>query len=424
MHLSRRALLCGIGVLAVSRASAMSPGVRTIILGGAPAPILSVDWTGASGVGTVTIRDAVRPGNNKAAAAISAFLSNSSASVKWVLGPAGVWSAAPAGIVFEYEPSTGGYYGLLEKLAATNVVLWNRDLSNAAWTKSNVTAAKDQVGIDGVSNSASSLTATAGNGTCLQAVTLASSSRLQSVFIKRIAGAGTVNMTTDNGSTWTAVAVTAAWVRVNIPIQVLANPTIGFRIVTSGDAIAVDMAQNELGAASANNAPSIPTSPIATTTVAVARAADFWTAAANTFPTGAAYTAFIDYSLDVDAFDGYVFELSDNTDNQFLGPRVGIGAINIFDGGGAQAALAVLNSQVAGHHQITVRVQTNAFASSIDGAAIVTDVSGTAPVINQLCFGAHRDAASVPVNTPLKLRRFVMVPTGVADAALPNWRFL
>src|SRR5947207_15091579 len=48
---------------------------------------------------------------------------------------------------------------LLLEAAATNVVLWNRDVTNAAWVKVSVTPALDQVGLDGVANTASSLLA-------------------------------------------------------------------------------------------------------------------------------------------------------------------------------------------------------------------------------------------------------------------------
>jgi hypothetical protein len=134
------------------------------------------------------------------------------------------------------------------------------------WTASNITASKNQTGIDGVANSASSLTATAGNGTCLQAITLASAARYQSAFVKRISGSGTINMTMDNGTTWTAITVTSDWTPLEIPSQTLANPTVGFRIVTSGDAIAVDCVQNENGA--------FRTSPIITYGTSLTRAAD------------------------------------------------------------------------------------------------------------------------------------------------------
>jgi len=156
--------------------------------------------------------------------------------------------------------------GMLIEESRTNVVLWCRDLTNAAWTKSNATAVKDQTGPDGVANSASSLTATAGNATCLQAITLGSSARFQSAWVKRITGSGVINMTMDNGATWTAIPVTSSWTAVEIPTQTLANPTVGFRIVTNGDAIAVDFVQNETGA--------FRTSPIETTTASATRAAD------------------------------------------------------------------------------------------------------------------------------------------------------
>lgn len=181
-----------------------------------------------------------------------------------------------------------GDRGILSEPARTNVVLWNRDLTNAAWTATNVTAVKDQTGVDGVSNAASSLTATAGNGTVLQAITLASSARWQTCYIKRLTGSGAVEMTMDNGTTWTAVTVTSSWTRVAIPTQTLANPTVGFRIVTSGDAVAVDFVQNENSGVEA-------TSPIATTTASVTRSADVLTvptAIAQRLCTPGGYTVF------------------------------------------------------------------------------------------------------------------------------------
>lgn len=156
--------------------------------------------------------------------------------------------------------------GILLEGTRTNVVLHNRDMTNAAWTKTNVSAVKDQTGIDGVASSASRITASAGNGTCLQAIVLASSVRFQSCYIKRLVGTGVIEMTMDNGATYTPVTVTSAWTRVTIPTQTLANPTVGFRIVTSGDSIAVDMVQNENGI--------FQTSPIATAAASVVRAAD------------------------------------------------------------------------------------------------------------------------------------------------------
>lgn len=160
-----------------------------------------------------------------------------------------------------------GNRGLLSEETRTNVVLWNRDMTNAAWTKTNVTAALDQTGVDGVANAATSLTATANDGTVTQAITLASSARWQTCYIKRISGSGAISMSMDGGSTYTVVTVTNAWKRVALATQTISNPAPTFKMATSGDVIAIDFVQNENSGIQA-------TSPIATTTVAVARSAD------------------------------------------------------------------------------------------------------------------------------------------------------
>ena len=183
-------------------------------------------------------------------------------------GPDGLLRTALANkLRLDYgDPAASGGAALLIEGARTNVCLRNRDLTNAAWTKVNITPIKDQVGIDGVTNSACRIIATSANGTCLQTTTVGSSPRAQSAYIKRVVGAGLIQMTMDNGGTWTTVPTTAAWTRVTIPTQPLANPTVGFRIVTQSDSVAIDFVQNENG--------TYPTSPIATAAAAVTRAAD------------------------------------------------------------------------------------------------------------------------------------------------------
>jgi hypothetical protein len=175
-------------------------------------------------------------------------------------------AAAYYGPRFDFNPSTLAARGLLIEEARTNVVLHSRDLANAAWTKTNCTAALTQTGIDGAANTASLLTATAANATCTQAITLASSARAHSAYVRRVTGTGTVEMTMDGGTTWTAITLTSTFARFAIPTQTIANPNVGFRIVTSGDAIEVDCVQNENG--------TFATSYIPTTTASVTRAAD------------------------------------------------------------------------------------------------------------------------------------------------------
>ena len=181
---------------------------------------------------------------------------------------AGLLQTASSGVVRQqtYNPTTLAALGILVEPAATNICLWNRDLTNAAWVAVNVTPVKDQTGIDGVANSASKITATGAAGTILQTIVLASSTRQQSAYVKRLTGTGVVNMTTD-GVTWTAITLTAGWTRVTVPSQAaVVNPVIGFQIMTSGDALAVDFVHNETGVWAS--------SPIMTTTAPVTRAAE------------------------------------------------------------------------------------------------------------------------------------------------------
>lgn len=118
--------------------------------------------------------------------------------------------------------------------------LWARDLTNVAWVSTNMTEAKTSVGADGVANSASRVTATATNATVLQAITLASSTVLMQADIKRITGTGTIEMTVDGGTTWQAVSAGASYAQVAISQAAVTNPSVGFRLGTSGDAIDVD----------------------------------------------------------------------------------------------------------------------------------------------------------------------------------------
>lgn len=137
-----------------------------------------------------------------------------------------------------------GLWGLQERY---NYVLWNRDLTNSVWIKTNITTSKNQTGILGVNNSASGITATADNATIMQPITLAATNLFCSAFVKRLSGTGTLELTMDGGATWANVTTTSSWGRVNIPTANLANPTIGFRIGKNNDSFAIDFAQIENG---------------------------------------------------------------------------------------------------------------------------------------------------------------------------------
>lgn len=174
------------------------------------------------------------------------------------------WQGAPIAAV--------NLLGFRRESAATNNLLYCRDLSTAEWaTKTNITATKTAIGLDGLANTATILTATATDAIILQPITLASAARCASAYVKRRTGTGTVSFTQDGGSSWTNITSlinSSTWSRVQITAT-LANPSVGFKIGTSGDSIDVDCVHNEAGV--------IATSPILTTTAAVTRNADIVT---------------------------------------------------------------------------------------------------------------------------------------------------
>lgn len=97
--------------------------------------------------------------------------------------------------------------GLFAERASTNYCLWCRDLTNAAWTKTNCSAAKTAAGADGVASSASTITATGANATVYQTVT--PNSRPYTAAIA-VAGMGYVVNEVDTLSTATGTAVSTA----------------------------------------------------------------------------------------------------------------------------------------------------------------------------------------------------------------------
>lgn len=311
---------------------------------------------------------------------------------------------------FDHNQTTGESLGLLVEEARTNIVLWNRDLTNAAWTATNVTTVKDQTGIDGASNSASKITASANNGTILQAITSASAARFTTAYVKRLTGTGTVEMTQNGGTTWTAVTVTSSWARVSIPSATITNPSVGFRLTTSGDAIAVDYMQCETG--------SFSTSAIATTSATVTRSADvasmtgtnfssWWNASTGTFQ--ANFRATLSGTRPVLSVDDNTannrIELYTSTSSQkFTVTTSGAAQADITAG---TASSTVINSQSAAYG-------SNDFSTSLNGAAAVTDTSGTIPVVTQLRIGANQAGNT----TAVPIARLTYYPTRLTNAQL------
>jgi hypothetical protein len=87
-----------------------------------------------------------------------------------------------------------------------------------------------------------------------------------SAYVRRVTGTGAIQMTTNNGTTWTTVTISSLYTQVACAAQTVASGTVGFRMAVSGDVIEVDFTQGEVGPAF--------TSPIPTTTGTGSRSAD------------------------------------------------------------------------------------------------------------------------------------------------------
>lgn len=164
----------------------------------------------------------------------------------------------PSNITATFVPNTTGLLvaqaaaglrrtnkGHFDYMSGTNSVLWNRDLTNAVWVASGITATHNQVGADGASNAASLLTATANGGTIKQAFTIASNAFVMSLDIKRVTGTGTIQISLDGGTTIKDITagLSASYSQQYTAQSSLTNPTVTIIMGTSGDQITVDLVQ-------------------------------------------------------------------------------------------------------------------------------------------------------------------------------------
>lgn len=194
--------------------------------------------------------------------------------------PRSIYSAAGTYLGYQAEGARS------DVLGTTNAI--RRDMSDAGWVVSNMTKGTT-TGIDGTAAAAATMTATAGNATVLFTTVLGATVRTFGAWVSRITGSGTVNITGDNGTTWTPIVPTAIPTLFQFTTASAANPVVGFRCVTSGDAIKIDF--NTLEQASFSNPTPIP--------VNVSKAAD-----ALSFPTsgnelGATGTSYGEFTLGI-----------------------------------------------------------------------------------------------------------------------------
>lgn len=188
-------------------------------------------------------------------------------------GPYGTWTLVAAGSPRINDRGLWGEPARITTISGADA----RDLTGINWVKLNVTAAKDQTGIDGVANAASSLTINVGqtSGTA-SFVVVTGGSRSQTLFAKLVTGTPTIEQTQNlAGSGYSTMGAynagtgagcmdgdgiptapnTTGYVRCRLPVT--SQSTSAIRLTgVAGDKVAIDFAQNENS--------TFPTTPIPT----------------------------------------------------------------------------------------------------------------------------------------------------------------
>jgi hypothetical protein len=222
----------------------------------------------------------------------SAVVTFTRASVDWTKLASGLWAPVATGIAratyLGRDTAVGQYGGYWSEPAGVQLIPTTRairDMTDASWVAVGITPTLTATGIDGVPNSCTTLTCTAPNGTILQTLVAAATSRTNSAFVRRRTGGGAILLKQGTATLdITASLSSVIFTRPQLNDNEL-NVAYGFQMATSGDQIDVDFNQFEALAAT-----QFATSPMAST--GAARAADRFDllAAGNIdFTQGAAY---------------------------------------------------------------------------------------------------------------------------------------
>jgi hypothetical protein len=298
----------------------------------------------------------------------------------------------------EFDPVTHAVLGRSIWEARQNVCKYSADLTNAAWVKTSCTAALTQTNLFGVANAASTLTATAANATCKQTITLTATA-VPSIYLKRITGTGTVNISRDGGTTLVPVTLTSNWQRFFIASASVTNPVFTIQIVTSGDAIGVCGAQMETLAFSGACAYAGPLIP--TTSAFVTRQAEtcvftgLSTLAFNASQGTLALHGIAPAALNLTSFD-HIASLSDGTGNNTIRLYLAAAAaahVIYASGGVVQSNVAPGSAAFGAPVTLACSWSPNNVASALNGAAAVTASVFTVPPFTQIELGNQTGTA-------------------------------
>lgn len=354
----------------------------------------------------------------------------------------------------DYDPVTLAAKGLLIEEARTNLLTYSQEFDNAAWTKSSTTVtANATTAPDGTATAEKLVEVAAttthrivqGTAKAASAITYTASLWMKAgertigqVIMTDIGGfvvvsfdlaAGTVG--TPAVSVWTSASATIAayaggWYRCTLTATSTADTVVNmFGALATGlvDAPTTNYlgditkglyiwgAQLEAGSVSASYVP--------TTTATVTRALSSPLVTGGNFSgfyNQAAFTAVVKFKGQASGTRTYL-SFSDGTANERIELQSvgGTLTLTVVDGGVAQAALA-LGSVVTGtDYTVAMAWAANDFSASVNGAANVTDTSGTLPTPDRLAIGMDYASANHQCTTTARVTGY---PSRLPDATL------
>ena len=329
---------------------------------------------------------------------------------------AGLVASVASGIPrLDYYTSGGvtGCPALLVEPAAANLALHSRDLTNAVWVKTNVTAVKNAVGADGVASGATTLTATAASGTVLQAIVNISQSRVFSAYVRRVTGTGAVEMTTNGGTNWTAVTISSTYTQVACAAQTVLNGSVGFRMAVSGDVIEVDFTQSEVGPAF--------TSPIPTTTGSVTRNAEvvLVTGAVSGSIGQTQGTIYAEVDARNFTVNSRLISISNGTQsNRITTLFFGTNVIRLLATVGGLGQVAINSSSLSpGIIKFAIGYALNDYAFYVNGVQVGTSSSALVPACNAVILGSVDSLTGSSVMND-RIRAVALYTTRLTNAEL------
>lgn len=325
------------------------------------------------------------------------------------------------GVPIDYDAATGRY-ALLVEPAATNLALQARDLTNAVWTATNASVAKNAVGVDGVANSACTITASTTGALVYNNTnfTVAASTAYTVSFYAKAGTATGLKYALYDVSNAAFIVSDVAYTagagqfdRITVPVTTPAGCT-AFRVYplrncASTGTVIIDQVQLETG--------SVATSPIPTFAATVTRAADNINVATSAFPYSSGGPMTFLVTGDAQTAQGGFFNMFLNSSNYVAMDSNGNRAAYLTTAGSNVADLSPGGTTNGVSAKLGAAYNTNDFAAVVNGGAVSTDASGALPAgLTTLRLGYSSN--NTVSDTPVRIKNLTFLPRRMSNAEL------